>query len=211
MIKTTHSDGYSDALQLDFVEKVETPIEIMELGVELHLAGLSLSNIKNVLRNRGWERARSTIHNWIKKTNFEPEPDLNPDKISLDETVVKVNGEHYWLYGAVDVETGKALHIELYPTRNMIYTKKFLYKLKEKYSINNCLFLVDGAPWLHASLKDLELKFKHITFGDRNPVERYFQEIKRKTGKFYNCFSNADPKTADDWIKTQAWFINQLI
>jgi len=210
MIRTTHSTSFSNALELDFVERVRTPKPLMREAIELHLAGLSLSSIKNFLENRGLERTRKAIHDWTNKTDLEPRENIKPDKIALDETVVKVNGERYWLYGAVDVETGKALHVELYPARNTIYTKIFLLELKEKYEIDNCLFLVDGAPWLHAALYDLELEFEHVTFGDRNPVERYFQEIKRKTSRFYNSFSNTDPETADNWIKTQAWYENQL-
>jgi putative transposase len=44
MLETTRLDGLSNAIELDFVERVATPKRVMELGIHLHLAGLSLSN-----------------------------------------------------------------------------------------------------------------------------------------------------------------------
>jgi transposase-like protein len=38
------------------------------------------------------------------------------------------------------------------------------------------------------------------TFGERNPIERVFQEIKRRTSQFYNHFENASPEAVEDWL-----------
>jgi transposase-like protein len=54
-------------------------------------------------------------------------------------------------------------------------------------------------PGLHAGLFELGLHFRHETHGDRNPVERVFQEIKRRTTQFYNTFSRASPESAEKW------------
>jgi transposase-like protein len=167
----------SDAIELDFVEREATPKEVMEYGVELHLSGLSLSNTVTELEKIGVSRSRSAIHNWVQKSNLEPESGRDPDKIALDETVVKVNGERFWLYAAVEPETSAILHIRLYPTRNIVTTKMFLRELAEKHDVEDAEFLVDGAPWLQAGLFELGMHFRHETFGERNPVERIFQEI----------------------------------
>jgi len=42
--KITRLSGRSDWIELDFVERERTPGELMQLGVRLCLAGLSLSN-----------------------------------------------------------------------------------------------------------------------------------------------------------------------
>ncbi|AKH98001.1 IS240-type transposase [Halanaeroarchaeum sulfurireducens] len=47
-------------------------------------------------------------------------------KIALDETVVKVNGERYWLVAAVDPDTNSIFHFRLDPSRNTALTKMFL-------------------------------------------------------------------------------------
>ncbi|MFB6069509.1 MAG: IS6 family transposase, partial [Halanaeroarchaeum sp.] len=45
----------------------------------------------------------------------------------------------------------------------------------------------------------------------RNPVERVFQEIKRRTEQLYNTFSHADPDTAESWLLALSWTWNQII
>jgi transposase-like protein len=60
-------------------------------------------------------------------------------------------------------------------------------------------------------LFELGIHFHHETLGDRNPVERVFQEIKRRTEPFYNNFPNADPETVDSWLKALAWGQNELV
>jgi len=44
MAETTRLSDHSDWIELDFVERERTPRRLMELGIRLHLAGLSLSN-----------------------------------------------------------------------------------------------------------------------------------------------------------------------
>ena len=211
MTEISRLSGGSDAIELDFVEREATPTEIMELAVQLHLTGLSLSNTVSILDNFGVSRARSTVHNWVQKADLEPRAGRDPETIALDETVVKVNGERFWLVAAVDPDTNVILHVQLYPSRNTAMTKMFLRELTEKHAIDDAEFLVDGAPWLHAGLFELGLHFRHETFGERNPVERVFQEIKRRTSQFYNTFSQASPESVEEWLKALAWAWNQLI
>ena len=44
MAEITRLSGRSDWIELDFVERERTPSELVKLGIQLHLAGLSLSN-----------------------------------------------------------------------------------------------------------------------------------------------------------------------
>lgn len=75
----------------------------------------------------------------------------------------------------------------------------------------HAIFLVDGAPWRHAALFDLNLRFHHVTHGNRNAVERVFKELKRRTNHFANHFRHADATTAESWLQTFAFVWNQLI
>jgi transposase-like protein len=200
--------GGDDAIQLGFVERIYTPIGLMEYAIELHLNGLSLSDTALALERFGIDRAKSTIHNWVQKSDLEPREGLSPDNVELDETVIKVKGERFWLDGAVNPETNQILHIRLYPTRNTAVTQMFLNELDEKHDIRDAEFFVDGAPWLQAGLFELDVHFHHETFGERNPVERVFQEIKRRTEQFYNHFGNADTDTVENWLVALAWAEN---
>jgi putative transposase len=55
--------GSLDQTDLEFVERGATPQLLMELSIQLHLAGLSLSNTV-FLEIFAVSRARSTVHNY---------------------------------------------------------------------------------------------------------------------------------------------------
>ncbi len=203
-------NGGNNAIQLSFVDRVHTPIDLMEYAIELHLNGLSLSDTVIALERFGIKRAKSTIHNWVQKADLEPQSGRSPDTVALDETVVKVEGDRFWLYTAVNPETNHILHVGLYAARNTAVTKMFLSELDEKHDISDAEFIVGGAPWLQAGLFELGVHFRHETFGERNPVERVFQEIKRRTNQFYNHFGNANPETVENWLRALAWAKNCL-
>ena len=110
--------GSTDWIDLDFVQRERTSERIIEVGVQLHLAGLSLSNTKQYLENSGVERSRTVTHNWVQKAELQPISDAAPDHIAVDETVIQVNDERRWLYAAVNPETNKFLHVRLFPDQN---------------------------------------------------------------------------------------------
>jgi len=62
----------SDFPELEFVEREATPESAMKLGIQLHLAGLSLSDTVSVLEGLGVDRCRTTVHNWIPKADLQP-------------------------------------------------------------------------------------------------------------------------------------------
>jgi len=116
-----------------------------------------------------------------------------------------------WLYAAVDPETNDFLHVRLFPTRTIVLTKQFLAELQEKHDVADAVFLVDGAPWLQAALFEENLRFQHVTHGNRNAVERVFKEVKRRTEQFANHFRHATAESAETWLQTFAFAWNQLI
>ncbi|MFB6138592.1 MAG: IS6 family transposase [Halobacteriaceae archaeon] len=203
--------GGSGALELDFVGRVATTKPAMKLAIRLHLRGLSLSDTVSILECFGVNRVRSTVHNWVQKADLEPADGRDPAKIALDETVVKLEGERYWLFAAVDPETNVILHSGLYSHRNLGATKMFLRELDEKHDLDETEFFVDGAPWLHAGLHELGMHFRHETHGERNPVERVFQEVKRRPEQFYNTFSHASAESVESCLLAWSWTWNQLI
>jgi transposase-like protein len=203
--------GSSDCIELDFVEREATPEPLMRLSIHLHAAGLSLSDTVRVLDNFGVQRARSTVHNWVQKADLQPEDGKSPNHVALDETVIQLNDQRYWLYAAVDPDTNEFLHVRLFPTRTIVLTKQFLQELQEKHNVATAVFLVDGAPWLQAALFEEKLRFQHVTHGNRNAVERVFKEVKRRTEQFANHFRNASAESAETWLQTFAFAWNQLI
>jgi transposase-like protein len=60
----------------------------MKPGIQLYLAGLSLSNTVSILAGLGVDRCRSTVHNRVQKTDVQPAEDQNPSYAVVDETVI---------------------------------------------------------------------------------------------------------------------------
>ena len=173
--------GRSGWIDLGFVERERTPESIIEVGIHLHVAGLSLSNTKQILERLGVERSRTAIHKWVQKANVQPDSNVESNHIAVDETVIQVDDQRHWLYTAVDPETNEILHTRLFQTRTTQLTVLFLRELREQQQIEHVTFLVDGATHLASALARLGLDFRYERHGNRNSVERIFREVKRRT------------------------------
>ena len=57
----------------------------MKLGIQMHLAGLSLSNTASVLESLGVKRVHSIIHNWVHKADLQPDSGNTPNQVAVDE------------------------------------------------------------------------------------------------------------------------------
>ncbi|WP_257628158.1 IS6 family transposase [Haloplanus salinarum] len=211
MSENASLSGCIGRIELGFVEREATPRLLMKLSIQLHLAGLSLSNTVSILEIFGVERARSTVHNWVHKADLQPEEGRRPDHVAVDETVIRLNDEQYWLYAAVDPETNELLHTKLEPTRTNVIAYSFFRELREKHDVDDAVFLVDGAKPLNDACRRHGLDFRYERHGNRNSVERVFREVKCRTTSFSNCFSNAEAETANEWLRSFAFAWNQLI
>ena len=196
-------------IDLEFMERERTPEPIVEVGIQLHLAGLSLSNTKQYLERLGVQRSRTAIHDWVHKADLQPAPDTTPNQIAVDETVIRVNGHREWLYAAVDPKTNKLLHVRLFQARTTERTLLFLRELQDKVPVEQATFLVDGAHFLKAALNRLGLRFQVCRHGNRNAVERVFREVKRRTSSFANTFRNAKLETVESWLQAFAVWYNR--
>ena len=204
-------NGCLDKIELDFVEREATPRLLMKLDIQLHLAGLSLSNTVSIVKLFGVNRARSTVHNWVHKAELQPESGRNPDHVAVDETVIQLNNEQFWLYAAADPETNELLYTRLEPTTNSVIAHTFFAELREKHDDDNAVFLVDGSHSLKDACRRHGLNFRYENNGNRNSIERVFREIKRRTTSFSNCFSNAEADTAENWLRSFSFAWNQRI
>jgi len=147
MAEIDRLSGYTNWIGLDFVERERTPRRLMKVGIQLHLAGLSHSNTVSELERFGVKRSRKAVHDWVQKADLQPTSGENLNQIALDETVIRVNDDRFWLYAPVDPETNHVLHIRLYLRRTTAITEMFLTEFKEKHNVEHAEFLVDGAPW----------------------------------------------------------------
>ncbi|WP_436903637.1 IS6 family transposase [Halovenus halobia] len=208
MPEITRLSGSSDWIDLDFVERERTPEPAMKLGIQMHLAGLSLSNTISVLDELGVQRSRKAVHDWVQKADLQPTSGKTPNHVAVDETVIRINDQQYWLYAAADPDTNELLHLRLFSTTTTALTEIFLRELRQKHDVEDAVFLVDGANHLQAALHRAGLRFQTERHGSRNSVERIFREVKRRTSSFSNCFSHVEPKTAEKWLQSFARWHN---
>ena len=211
MPENTRLSGSIAQFDLDFVEREATPRLLMKLSIQLRLAGISLSNTVPILEIFGVQRARSTVHNWVHKADLQPTDGHDPNHVAVDETVIRLDDEQYWLYAAVDPETNKLLHTQLEPTTNSVLAQQFLASLREKHDVDDAVFLIDGSHSLKNACSRHILDLRVERHGDCNSAECVFREVKRRTSSFSNYFSNAQAETADEWLRKFAFTWNQLI
>jgi putative transposase len=209
MAEIARLSGDSDWIDLEFMERERTPPQAMKLGIQSHLAGLSLSNTVSLLAELGVERSRKAVHDWVQKANLQPTRGRSSNHVALDETVIRSNSQQYWLYAAVDPETNHPLHVRLFTTTTTAATQMFLSELREKHDVESAVFLVDGAKHLQTALRRAGLRFHPERHGNRNSVERIFRELKRRTSSFSNSFSHVSPETAETWLQAFARWYNE--
>jgi putative transposase len=199
--------GGSDWIDLEFMERERTPEQIVEVGIQLHLAGFSLSNTKQYLERLGVKRSRTAIDNWLKKADLQSTGTRALNYVAVDETVIQLGTNRYWLYAAVDPKTNEFLHVRLSATTNSGLTLVFLREFREKHDVDDATFLIDDADHLQAALSRLGLRFQVRRHGNRNSAERIFRGVKRRTSSFSNTFSHVEPTTAESWLEAfAAWW-----
>ena len=146
----------------------------MKLGIQMHLAGLPLSNTISVLDELGVQRSRKAVHDWVQKADSQPTSGKAPTHVAVDETVIRINDQQYWLYAAANPETNKLLHLRLCSTTRTALTESFLRELRQRHDVEDTVFLIDGATHLQAALHQAGLRFQTERHGNRNAVERIF-------------------------------------
>ncbi|HZW58047.1 MAG TPA: DDE-type integrase/transposase/recombinase [Nitrososphaerales archaeon] len=108
--------------------------------------------------------------------------------IAVDETKLSVSGGRFlFIWSAIDVKRYEVLALKASFTRGELDSILFL-KEALRYCSNRPLVLVDHGPWYPPALEHLGLRYKPVTFGDRNPIESWFNILKQKTKRFYNKF-----------------------
>ena len=115
------------------------PREIISYAVWLYYRfSLSLRDVEELLAYRGIEASYETVRNWEGKfgplyadaiRRNRPKP---VDKWHLDEAVIKIRGEIFYLWRAVD-QQGDVLDIMVQERRNKKAARRFLSKLVKQF------------------------------------------------------------------------------
>ncbi|WP_457549698.1 DDE-type integrase/transposase/recombinase [Archaeoglobus sp.] len=150
---------------LGIFERNKVSLEMKILGIAIYIQTSSVRRTAKIL-SEFHPVSKSAVHKWIKK--FEEELPIvmerKPRKvIAIDETIVKANGQNYYVYAAIDVERNELILMRVYPSRNYLTTKLFISEAL-KYCENKPKFVIDKAPWLIKAPESLGLEYEHETF-----------------------------------------------
>lgn len=99
----------------------------------------------------------------MQKAGLQPTEGKSPDHIPVNETVIQVDAQRYWLYAAADPVTNEFLHAKLGTMQNLGLSKIFFWELRERQDISDNGFLVDGAPWVEETFRRYGFRFQHET------------------------------------------------
>jgi transposase-like protein len=157
--------------------------------------------------------SHEAVRLWFRrlKTAF-PKPEKRRRRVvAVDETKLKLSGKQLFVWAAVDAKTKEALACRVSWQRNIMQAEAFLRKVLETCS-NKPLILVDGGPWYPEALTGLGLKWRHVTFGLRNRIERWFGTLKARTKRFYNNFpNNSTVQSIKVFLETFTAWYNTLL
>ncbi|RLG17920.1 hypothetical protein DRN75_02940 [Nanoarchaeota archaeon] len=89
--------------------------------------------------------SHNAVHKWVKK--FEEKLTISTEKkerklIAIDETVVKANKKHYYVFSVVNVEGNVLILMKVYTTRNYLTAKSFIKEVLN-YCENKSKFIID--------------------------------------------------------------------
>ena len=116
------------------------------------------------------------MYNWVDKADLQPVFGRYPNHVTVDETVIQLNDQRYWLYAAVDLDTNGLLHTKLESTRTNGIAHAFFADLREKHHVDHTVFLVSSATPLNAACSRHGLDFRNERHENRIGVERVFCE-----------------------------------
>ncbi|MCA0928848.1 IS6 family transposase [Ruegeria profundi] len=143
----------------------KTSPEIIRLAVMLYVRfPLSLRNVEDLLHERGIDVSHETIRFWwnrfgpmfaseIRRRRVQQLRAFSPWQWHVDEVFVKINGERYYLWRAVDHE-GEVLESVVTKRRNKRAALKMLRKLMKRHGQPEVL-VTDRFVSYKAALRDL--------------------------------------------------------
>jgi putative transposase len=149
------------------------------------------------------KRSHVSIWKWVQKYSdlagkFRVER-RQVKRIFVDETLLKIDGQEYWLWIAYEPDQNKCLAMHLSQQRTIFVCYQFFRKLRDRYGRKP--IFTDGARWY--SLACRWLRLKHQAYGTKmkNLMERFVQYVKDRT----ECFDDHFPCSKPDCDRQHVW------
>jgi hypothetical protein len=102
---------------------------------------------------------------WVHEADLQPKSGRWLNHVAVDEIVIQLDDEQYWLYTAVDPRSNDLIHTNLKPTRTNVIADQFFAELHEKHDVG------DEAFSLMARLHFSEFVTNLTSISDTNDME----------------------------------------
>jgi putative transposase len=109
----------------------------------------------------------------------------------IDETVIQIGSQHFWLWFCIEPIHSSVLGIYISEERNMLVAEKFIRSLVEKYG--KYAVYTDGGTWYHEACSIIELKHYLYSPFQKSIMERvnqYFKDRIESFDDYYQCMQN---------------------
>jgi transposase-like protein len=150
------------------------------------------------------------VFNRVPKADLQPTDCANSEHVVVDETVIKLDKEQYWLYAAVNPAPNRLLHVRLFSTRNTEVSAISMTELRKKHASMMFSFsstVRHGSKWLSPTRSAIPPR----TAGESQQRRTCFREMKGWTSPFSKYFSHAEAETVENLLQAFAFAWNQLI
>ena len=135
---------------------------------------LSLRQVEDILHERGIDICHETVRFWVNRFGSKFAKEIRKKRVGqhsnwqwhLDEVFVKINGERFYLWRAVDHE-GEVLECFVTKRRNKAAAKKFLIKAMRKHGSPK-IITTDKLPSYGAAFREIGIANKQLCGGRSN-------------------------------------------
>jgi putative transposase len=153
------------------------------------------------------KRTHVTIWKWVQKySGLADNPRFRINKHSIreifvDETLLQIGGQDYWLWVDYEPNVNKCLMIHLSRERTIFVCYQFFKQLQNRFGRKP--IFTDGAHWYNDACRWLRLKHRVYSSELNNIMERFIQHIKDRTEFFDDYFPCR--KKEEDCDREHVW------
>ena len=135
---------------------------------------LSFRQVEDILHERGIDICHETVRFWVDRFGVKFAEEIRKKRVGqhsnwqwhLDEVFVKINGERFYLWRAVDHE-GEVLECFVTKRRNKAAAKKFLIKAMRKHGSPK-IITTDKLPSYGAAFREIGVVDRQLCGGRSN-------------------------------------------
>jgi putative transposase len=148
---------------------------------------LSFRQVEDILHERGIDIYHKTVRFWVNRFGAKFVKEIRKKRLGrhsnwqwhLDEVCVKINGERFYLWRAVDHE-GEVLECFVTKRRNKAAAKKFLVKIIRKHGSPK-IITTDKLPSYGAAFREIGIADRQLCGGQsNNRYENSHQPFRRR-------------------------------